>query len=247
MKAAGPVLGNPANRKRAVPLTFEQFRFAFANVVSEEEAKQLYETFAVPASGEPLFQAATANLDPWTEANVDTKNPDRGPMKIVSGEKDHTVPWAIANASYKRQEHNPGVTEIEEIPNRGTLADDRQRLEGSRRKGAGVRAAIRLSVPTFMKNRTSAAAAGDSFDRRWGALFVAWLRARRRVVLDALSGGAAGLAEGGPDVEGLRRGPVIELAQSVTSTRASPWSMVESTLTSALGSSVSQPMQLLAR
>jgi non-heme chloroperoxidase len=119
LRSSAPVLGNPANRNRAVPLTYEQFRFAFANAVSEDEAKQLYETYAVPASGAPLFQAATANVNPWTEAKVDTKNPDRGPLLIISGEKDHTVPWAIANASYKRQQHNPGVTEIVEIPDRG--------------------------------------------------------------------------------------------------------------------------------
>ncbi len=119
LKSAQPVLGNPANRNRAVPLTYDQFRFAFANAVSEEEAKALYETYAVPAPGAPLFQAATANFNPWTEAKVDTKNPERGPLLIISGEKDHTVPWAIANASYKKQKHNEGVTEIVEIPNRG--------------------------------------------------------------------------------------------------------------------------------
>jgi non-heme chloroperoxidase len=119
LRSARPVLGNPANRNRAVPLTYEQFRYGFANAVSEEEAKALYDEFTVPASGAPLFQAATANLNPWTEAKVDTKNPDRGPLLIVSGEKDHTVPWAIANASYKRQKHNAGVTEIVEMPNRG--------------------------------------------------------------------------------------------------------------------------------
>src|SRR5947209_878702 len=119
LKSAWPVLGNPANRSRAIPLTFEQFRFGFANAVSEEEARDLYKTFAVPASGAPLFQAATANLNPWTEAKVDTKNPDRGPLLIISGEKDNTVPWAIANASYKQQKRNPGITEIIEMPNRG--------------------------------------------------------------------------------------------------------------------------------
>ena len=119
LKSASPVLGNPANRNRAVPLTYDQFRFAFANAVSEEEAKELYETFAVPASGTPLFQAATANLNPWTEAKVDSKNADRGPLLIISGERDHTVPWSIANASFKRQKRNEGVTEIAEIPNRG--------------------------------------------------------------------------------------------------------------------------------
>jgi pimeloyl-ACP methyl ester carboxylesterase len=119
LKSASPVLGNPANRNRAVPLTYEQFRFAFANAVDEEEAKQLYSTFAVPAAGLPLFQAATANLNPWTEVKVNSKNPDRGPLLIISGDKDHTVPWAIADAAYKKQKRNKGVTEIVELPDRG--------------------------------------------------------------------------------------------------------------------------------
>jgi pimeloyl-ACP methyl ester carboxylesterase len=119
LRSASPVLSNPANWNRAVPLTYDQFRYSFANAVSEDEAKELYETFAVPTSGAPLFQAAAANLNPWTEAKVDSKNPERGPLLIISGEKDHVVPWAIANASYKKQKRNEGVTEIVEIPNRG--------------------------------------------------------------------------------------------------------------------------------
>jgi pimeloyl-ACP methyl ester carboxylesterase len=119
LKSAWPVLGNPANRNRAVPLTFEQFRYAFANALSEHEANQLYDLYAVPASGVPLFQAAIANLNPWTEAKVETENAHRGPLLIISGEKDHTVPWAIANATYELQARNVGVTEILEMPNRG--------------------------------------------------------------------------------------------------------------------------------
>ena len=119
LKAAWPVLGNPANRNRAVPLTYEQFRYAFANAVSEDEAQALYMTFAVPAPGAPLFQAAAANLNPWTEAQVDTHNQERGPLLIISGEKDNTVPWSIANASFHQQQLNPGLTEIVEMPNRG--------------------------------------------------------------------------------------------------------------------------------
>jgi non-heme chloroperoxidase len=119
LKSASPVLGNPANASRAVSLTFEQFSYGWANALPEEEARELYETFHVPASGVPLFQAATANLNPFTEAKVDTKNPERGPLLIISGEKDHTVPWSIAHASFKRQERNPGLTEIKEIPDRG--------------------------------------------------------------------------------------------------------------------------------
>jgi pimeloyl-ACP methyl ester carboxylesterase len=119
LRSGQPVLGNPANRNRAIPLTYDQFRYAFANAVAEDEAKELFEMFAVPGSGVPLFQAAAANLNPWTEAKVDIKNPDRGPLLIISGEQDHTVPWPIANASYNRQSKNPGVTEIIEIKGRG--------------------------------------------------------------------------------------------------------------------------------
>jgi non-heme chloroperoxidase len=119
LRSASPVLGNPANRHRAVPLTYDQFRYAFANVVDEAEAKDLYDTYAVPGSGEPIFQAAAANFNPWSEAKVSSKNPDRGPLLILSGEHDHTVPWSIANAAYKRQRRNEGVTEIVEIAGRG--------------------------------------------------------------------------------------------------------------------------------
>ncbi|MFR9778453.1 alpha/beta hydrolase [Micromonospora sp. MS34] len=119
LRASAPVLSNPANRHRAVPLTFEQFRYAFANAVSEEEAKHLYETYAVPAPGAPIFQAATANLNPWTEARVDTANPERGPLLIIGGERDHTVPRAITEAVYRRQQDNPGITEFVELPGRG--------------------------------------------------------------------------------------------------------------------------------
>lgn len=119
LRSGSPVLRNPGNRNRAVPLTFEQFQYSFANAVGEEEAKQLYDTFCVPAPGEPLFQAAAANLNPWTEDKVDTKNPKRGPMLIISGEQDHTVPWSIANASFKREKRNAGVTEIVKLPGRG--------------------------------------------------------------------------------------------------------------------------------
>src|SRR3954463_8255784 len=82
LKSASPVLRNPANRNRAVPLSYEQFRYAFANAVSEDEAKALYDEYAVPAAGAPLFQAATANFNPWAETKVDTESAERGPLLI---------------------------------------------------------------------------------------------------------------------------------------------------------------------
>jgi non-heme chloroperoxidase len=119
LRSAFPVLGNPLNRGRAISLTFDQFRYGWANALDEAEAKELFDTFMVAAPGKPLFQAAMANLNPASEVKVNTKNPDRGPLLIISGEKDHTVPHAISHASYKRQAHNPGVTEFAELPNRG--------------------------------------------------------------------------------------------------------------------------------
>ncbi|MDA0184982.1 alpha/beta hydrolase [Solirubrobacter phytolaccae] len=119
LRSSAPVLSNPRNRHRAVPLTFDQFHYAFANAVSEDEAKALYEEHAVPAPGAPLFQAAVANLNPWTEVKVDTDNPDRGPLLIIAGEKDHTVPPNVSSAAYKQQQDNPGVTEYVEVPGRG--------------------------------------------------------------------------------------------------------------------------------
>src|SRR3981081_4647810 len=119
LRAASPVLGNPANHHRAGPLNSDQSRYAFANAVSEEEAKDLYATFAVPASGTPLFQAATANVNPFTEAKADSKNPDRGPLLTTPGKKDNAARQAIPNAIYKQQSHNPGVTETILIRGRG--------------------------------------------------------------------------------------------------------------------------------
>jgi len=115
LKSGKPVLGNPANRGRAIPLTYDQFRYSFANTSSEEEAMQLYNEFSVPGAGVPLFQAAAANFNPWSEAKVDSKNPDRGPMLIAYGSEDHVSPKAINEAIFKKQEKNKGVTELVEI------------------------------------------------------------------------------------------------------------------------------------
>ena len=119
LRGVGPFLVNPLTRGRAITLTFDQFKYGWANALDDKEAKELYQRFHVAGSGISLVQMGNANLNPWTEAKVDTKNPDRGPLLIIDGEKDHTVPWAIANAAYKRQRRNPAVTEIVKVPNRG--------------------------------------------------------------------------------------------------------------------------------
>ena len=119
LRSSSPVLRNPANRNRAVALSFQQFRYAFGNAIAEDEARQLHETYSVPGSGAMIFQAATANLNPFTQVKVDSKNPNRGPLLIISADNDHTVPWSIANAAFKKQRRNDGVTEIVKVPDRG--------------------------------------------------------------------------------------------------------------------------------
>jgi non-heme chloroperoxidase len=127
LRAAAPALENPTNYHKAVPLTYEQFRYSFANALSDEEAKRLYEAYSVATPAAALFQAASANLNPWTEVKVDTKNPERGAMLIIAGGKDHTVPFAISNASFKKEKKNVGVTEIVKFDDRGhaMTIDDR--------------------------------------------------------------------------------------------------------------------------
>jgi pimeloyl-ACP methyl ester carboxylesterase len=119
LRSAAPVLANPLNRNRAVTLTLDQFKYGWANALSDDEAKELYETYHVAGPGVALMQMANANINPRTEAKLDPANPQRGPLLIIDGEKDHTAPWAIANASYKRQSKNEAVTEITKVPDRG--------------------------------------------------------------------------------------------------------------------------------
>ena len=98
LKGVGPFLIDPRTRRRAITLTFDQFTYGWANALDEKEARELYDRYHVAGSGISLAQMGNANLNPWTESKVDTKNPARGPLLIIDGEKDHTVPWAIANA-----------------------------------------------------------------------------------------------------------------------------------------------------
>ncbi|MGH3657296.1 MAG: alpha/beta hydrolase [Micromonosporaceae bacterium] len=119
LRASFPVLRNPLNRRRAVTLTYDQFRYAFANALPDAEAKALYGRHHVAAPGLPIFQAAAANLNPASPTKTDVRNPERGPLLVVSGDNDHTVPRALSHAAYKRQRRNAAATELAEIPNRG--------------------------------------------------------------------------------------------------------------------------------
>jgi pimeloyl-ACP methyl ester carboxylesterase len=121
-----PVFKNPANRHRAVSLTLRQFRFAFGNAVSEAESLELYECWTIPAPGKPLFEAAAANFTPHSPAKVDTDNDTRGPLLLIAGGRDHTVPQAITRSTLKQYRHSAAVTDIQEFSDRAhSLTIDR--------------------------------------------------------------------------------------------------------------------------
>ncbi len=119
LRSAMPVLVNPFNRGKAIALTLDQFKYGWANALDEDEAERIYDEFHVPGAASVLFEGAFANTNPGTDLKVDTKNPDRGPLLLISGDDDNTVPHAIVNAEYKKQKGNPGVTELKRIPGRG--------------------------------------------------------------------------------------------------------------------------------
>jgi non-heme chloroperoxidase len=119
LKSSAPVVAHPSSLRHGVTLSFEEFRYGWANALEEGEAAQLYDEFHVAASGNPIFQVVTANINPFTETKVDTKNPDRGPLLLIGGEVDHTVPVKPTEQAYRIQSRNPGVTEFVVMPDRG--------------------------------------------------------------------------------------------------------------------------------
>ncbi len=119
LRAAFPVLGNPANRKRSVSLTAAQFRYAFGNALSEAESKQLYDTWTIPAPGRTLFEAAFANLTPHSPAKVNTRNSARGPLLLISGQKDHTVPDSVTHSTFSQYRRSTAVTDLRRLAGRG--------------------------------------------------------------------------------------------------------------------------------
>ncbi|MEV6635964.1 alpha/beta hydrolase [Actinoplanes sp. NPDC051470] len=118
LRATFPVFKNPANRHKAVSLTAEQFRYAFGNAITEQESAELFERWAIPAPGKPLFEAAAANFDPHSPAKVDTANELRGPLLLMMGGRDHTVPESVTRATLKQYRHSDAVTDIVEFPDR---------------------------------------------------------------------------------------------------------------------------------
>jgi pimeloyl-ACP methyl ester carboxylesterase len=114
-----PVFKNPANKHKAVTLTAEQFRYGFGNAVTEEESQALYDQWTIAAPGRPLFEAAAANFSLHSPAKVATDNEERGPLLLVMGGRDHTVPEAITKSTLKQYKHSAAVTDLVEFADRG--------------------------------------------------------------------------------------------------------------------------------
>lgn len=119
LRVAFVALKNPANSHRAVSLTPEQFHFGFTNAIPEDEGAALFEKWTIPSPGKPLFEAASANFSPHSPAKVEVDNEERGPLLLITGGQDHTVPGAITKATLKQYRNSTAVTELEEFPDRG--------------------------------------------------------------------------------------------------------------------------------
>jgi pimeloyl-ACP methyl ester carboxylesterase len=119
LKVASIALRRPANRNLAVALTPEQFRYGFGNAIPAQESAELYDRWAIPSPGKPLFEAARANFTPSSPAKVNTGNKSRGPLLITAGGRDHTVPHAISTATRRLYHKSPAVTDLKEFPDRG--------------------------------------------------------------------------------------------------------------------------------
>jgi len=119
LRAAFPALKNPANKHKSVMLTEEQFKYAFGNALHEEESGVIYQRWAIPGPGKPLFEDATANLTRNSPAKVDTKNESRGPLLLIAGGRDHTAPEAVTKSTLKQYKDSAAVTEFLEFEDRG--------------------------------------------------------------------------------------------------------------------------------
>jgi pimeloyl-ACP methyl ester carboxylesterase len=129
LKSAFPVLKSPANTHRSVALTFDEFRYAFANSMTEDEARAAYERYAVPGPGRVLFQGAFANFNPHAPTHVDFTNDDRAPLLIIAGGADHTVPASVDRAAAKLYRKSTAVTEYQEFPGRSHFTIGQQGWE----------------------------------------------------------------------------------------------------------------------
>jgi len=114
-----PVLSNPGNKKKAVSLTKKQFRYGFGNALTEVESDELFSKWTIPGPGRPLFEASAANFKKKSPAAVDTHRDDRGPLLIIAGGQDHTVPAVVAKAAYKLYAGSSATTDFQEFPDRG--------------------------------------------------------------------------------------------------------------------------------
>ncbi|MBV9891408.1 MAG: alpha/beta fold hydrolase [Rhizobacter sp.] len=119
LRAALPALANPLNRGRAVSLTREEFRFGFGNALSASESDELYDRWAIPSPAKPLFEAALANLTTHAASAVDMANQQRGPLLLISGTADHTVPDVVTRATFRQYRHSQAVTELRQFEGRG--------------------------------------------------------------------------------------------------------------------------------
>ena len=162
LRSARPVIGNPANYRRAVMLTYEQFRYSFANAVSENEAQRLYEAYPVPGSGIPLFQAATANINPFTETQGGHQEPAPRPHAAHHGRERPHRPACHRRRLLQKAEAQPRCHPNPGDPGPRPLPGLRQRLARRRRSSPGVHQDHPLKPPRPTRRKAGCQATGSA-------------------------------------------------------------------------------------
>ena len=121
VSAAGRLdrVAQPGEQEQGDSADPEQFRYGFGNALPARECAELYERWTVPSPGKPLFEAAAANLSPRSPAKVNTRNKTRGPLLLIAGGNDHTVPAAITRSTRKLYHKSPAITDLREFNDRG--------------------------------------------------------------------------------------------------------------------------------
>ena len=118
LRSAAPVLSNPLNRGKAVPISEKHFRYAFGNTLDAAASRAAWERYAVPAAARVLFEGAMANLNSRTAFRVDWSNRDRAPMLFIGGGADHVVPAKVSRKVAAKAAKSGAVAEYREFPGR---------------------------------------------------------------------------------------------------------------------------------
>jgi pimeloyl-ACP methyl ester carboxylesterase len=117
IKVASQAL-SPFKKGEAVPLTSQEFRYAFTNTLSEEESDVIYMRYHVPAAGAVLREYAFASFNRDAPTKVDFARENRAPLLFIGFGQDHVMPPKVVGHNEERYDDSKSITEYKEFPGR---------------------------------------------------------------------------------------------------------------------------------